>query len=94
MENYLKENNIEHITGDPYNPQHQGSVEAFNKTIQDFFISDKDHQWENFCFVDSINDLLIYYNDRRQSTTQMRPFKLMINMNDKKFAQKSKRKHN
>ena len=37
MENYLKENNIDHITGCPYNPQHQGAVEVFNKTIQDFF---------------------------------------------------------
>ena len=36
IENYLKENNIDHITGGPYNPQHQGAVEAFNKTIQDF----------------------------------------------------------
>ena len=44
MENYLKENNIDHITGVPYNPQHQGTVEEFNKTIQDFLISAKDHQ--------------------------------------------------
>ena len=36
-ENYLEENNIDHITGGPYNPQHQGAVEVFNKTIQDFF---------------------------------------------------------
>ena len=37
MENYLKENNIDHITGGPYNLQHQWVVEVFNKTIQDFF---------------------------------------------------------
>ena len=37
MENYLKENNIDDITGGPYNPQHQGAVEAFNKTIHNFF---------------------------------------------------------
>ena len=37
MEIYLNENNIEHITGYPYNTQHQGAVEAFNKTIRDFF---------------------------------------------------------
>ena len=37
MEIYLKENNIDPITGGLYNPQHQGSVEAFNKTIRDFF---------------------------------------------------------
>ena len=90
MENYLKENNIDHITGGPYNPQHQGAVEAFNRTIQDFLISAKDHQGKNFCLVDSINDFLIYYNDRRYSTTQMRPFKLMTNMNDEKLLKKAK----
>ena len=35
MDNYLK-NNIDHITGGPYNQQHQGAVEMFNKTIQNF----------------------------------------------------------
>ena len=39
MENYLKENNIDHITGVPYNLQHQGAVEASNKTIKIFDIS-------------------------------------------------------
>ena len=37
MENYLEENNIDHITRGPYNPQYQGSVEVFNKTILDSF---------------------------------------------------------
>ena len=37
IENCLKENNIDHIAWGPNNPQHQGAVEAFNKTIQDFF---------------------------------------------------------
>ena len=44
IENYLKENNIDHITEGLYNPQHQGDVEVFNKTINDFFISAKYHQ--------------------------------------------------
>ena len=88
MENYLKENNIDHITGGLYNPQHQGAVEAFNRTIQDFLISAKDHQGKKFCLVDSINDFLIYYNDRRYNTTQMRQFKLMTNMNDEKLLKK------
>ena len=48
MENYLKENNIEHITGGPYNLQHQIAIKAFNKTIQEFLISAKDHQGDNF----------------------------------------------
>ena len=40
-------------------------------------ISSKDHQGEKFCLVDSINDFLKYYKDRRHKTTEMRPFKLM-----------------
>ena len=39
MENYLIENNIDHIIGGPYNSQHQGAVEAFNKNIKTFDIS-------------------------------------------------------
>ena len=39
MENYLKENNIDHITGGPYYPQHQGAVNALNKNIKIFDIS-------------------------------------------------------
>ena len=39
MKNYLKENNINNIIEGPYNSQHQGAVEAFNKTIKIFDIS-------------------------------------------------------
>ena len=39
MENYLKENIIDHIIEGPYNSQHQGAVEAFNKTFKIFDIS-------------------------------------------------------
>ena len=56
-------------------------------------ISAKDHQGEVFCFVDSINDFLIYHNDRRHNTTEMRSFKLM-NRWMIKIAQKSIRKYN
>ena len=66
MKNYLKENNIEHITRGLYNPQHQGAVESFNKTIK-IFILTKDHKGKNFCLIDSINVFLIYYNNRRRN---------------------------
>ena len=69
-----KDNNIDHITGGPYNTQHKGAVEAFNKTTQDFLISEKGSSRENICLVDSINDLLIYYNNRRYSTSQAKTF--------------------
>ena len=39
MDNNLKENNIDHIIGCPYNSQHQGAVEALNKNIKIFDIS-------------------------------------------------------
>ena len=38
MKKYFKENNTDHIIRGPYNPQHQGIAEAFNKTIQKFLI--------------------------------------------------------
>ena len=43
MENYLKENNIDHIIEGPYNSQHQVAVEAFNKTFK-ILMYVKDHQ--------------------------------------------------
>ena len=43
MENYLKENNIDHIIEVPYNSQHQGAVEAFIKTFK-ILMYVKDHQ--------------------------------------------------
>ena len=39
MENYLKENNVDYIIEGPYNSQHQGTVEALNKTFKIFDIS-------------------------------------------------------
>ena len=53
MENYLKVNNIDHITGDPYNSQHQWAVKTFN--YQDFLFQLRISR-EKFCIVDSIND--------------------------------------
>ena len=38
MENYLKQNNIDHITGGPYNhPQHQWAVERLVKLFKIFW---------------------------------------------------------
>ena len=39
MENYLKENNIDHIIEGLYHSQHRGAVEAFYKTFKIFDIS-------------------------------------------------------
>ena len=42
LEQYWSKVNVRQIFGSPYHPQSQGSVEAFNRTIQDFLISAKD----------------------------------------------------
>ena len=39
IQNSLKENNIDYIIEGPYNSQHQGAVESFNKAIKIFDIS-------------------------------------------------------
>ena len=41
LDQYLSKINVRHIFGSPYHPQLQGSVEAYNKTIQDFLVSAK-----------------------------------------------------
>ena len=43
-----------------------------------------------FCWIDSINDSRIYYNGIRHTTTQIRQFKLLTNMNDENFFKKAK----
>ena len=39
IQNCIKENNIDYIIEGPYNSQHQGAVEALNKTFKIFDIS-------------------------------------------------------
>ena len=92
MENYFKINNIDHITKDPYNSQHQRAVKAFNKTIKIFDISSGSSKGK-FYLVDFINDFLTHHNDRNHNTTQMRSFKLMTRWIIK-IVQKSKGKYN
>ena len=65
MEFFL--NIIDHITRGSYNAQHQGAVKHLIK-LSRILISTSDHQAKNG-LVDSINDFLIYYNDRRHNTT-------------------------
>ena len=42
LDQYLSQINVRHIFGSPNHPQSQGSVEACNRTIQDFLVSAKD----------------------------------------------------
>ena len=57
-----KENKIKFIRGRPYHPQSQGSVEAFNKYIQNYLISAKDHHKDEFDLDETVSDFLKYYN--------------------------------
>ena len=59
---YFKANKIKYIHGRPYHPQSQGSVEAFNKYIQNALISAKDHQKDEFDLDEAVSNLLQYYN--------------------------------
>ena len=45
----------------PYNPQHQGAVDAFSRTVQDFLTLVKDQQMDSYNLEDLIADFLLYY---------------------------------
>ena len=72
----------------PYNPKSQGAVESFNKTIQKFLQSAKYHKKEKFDLEDSVNHFLWYYYNKKQSTAQTSPYKVMKNMDDKQLILK------
>ena len=57
-----KANKIKFIHGRPYHPQSQGSIEAFNKYIQNALISAKDHQKDEFDLVRQ--SAMQYYNSK------------------------------
>ena len=54
LEQYWSKVNVRQIFGSPYHPQSQGSVEAFNRTIQDFLISAKDALGKKFNLKDAV----------------------------------------
>ena len=69
----------------PYKSHHQGGVEVFNRTVQDFMTTAKDHQREKYTIFECISDFLIYYNDRIHSTTKVSPYVTMMNVGDKEL---------
>ena len=90
LEKICESKGIARIYGVPYNPQHQGAVEAFNRTVQNFLTSAKDHQKDRYNLEESINDFLIYYNDREHSTIKVAHFKAMMNIENKDLIHKIK----
>ena len=80
---FCQENNIQQVYGAPYNPQHQGAVEAFNRIVQDFLTLARDHQGDSYNLEDSISDFLLINNNRKHSTTKVAPNKAMMNIDHK-----------
>ena len=93
MNQICNERNIQHIFGTPFNSQHQGVVEAFKRTVQDYFTLAKDHQKDDYNLDDSTCEFLLYYNDRLHSATKVTPFKTMMNASDKELMEKIKEKY-
>ena len=59
---------------------YQGLVEIFNRIVQIFLTSAKDHQKERYNLDDSINDFQIYYNDRKHLITKVARFRAIMNV--------------
>ena len=76
---------INFVNGTPGHPQSQGAIEAFNKTVQNFLILAKDDQKDKFNLEHSIADFLMYYNQRKHTTTKHSPIEIMSNLNDEKL---------
>ena len=57
--------------------------EAFNRTVQDFLTLTREHQGDSYNLEDSMSDFLLYYNNRKHSTTKVTPYKAMMNIGDK-----------
>ena len=99
IKSYWEGKGINFVNGTPGHPQSQGAIEAFNKTVQNFLILAKDAQKDNFNLEHSIADFLMYYNQRKQTTTKHSPIEIMSNVNDEKLLDevrentKKSRKH-
>ena len=81
--------NIKFIHGRSYHPQSQGSVEAFNKYIQNALISANDQNKDQFNLEEVLQDFLIYYNSKEHSTTKIKPFELIWSANNENLIQKT-----
>ena len=46
------------------------------------------HKKKSFDLEDSVNEFLYYYNNKKHSTTNMNPFNVMKNMDNKEVIEK------
>ena len=85
LKTYLSKNKIHYIRDSLYNPQSQGAVEAFNRTVQNYLYLAKDMNEDEFMLEDSILDFLLYFNNRVHSTTRYSPYDIMQKRSEEKI---------
>ena len=85
---FLLKQNIDQKFGPPYLPKCQGAVKSLNKTIQKFLEIAKYHKKDKYDLEDCVNEFLIYYNNRKHSTTGIAPYVIMRNVNNQELIQK------
>ena len=83
-----KANKIKFIHGRPYNPQSQGSVEAFNKYIQNALISAEDHQKDEFDLDEAVSDFCNTIT-KKNSTTRHTPLDIISAANNENLIQEA-----
>ena len=77
MKDFLKHQGIEYVRGSPYHSQSQGTVDGFNRTVQNFHYLAKNIHEDEFDLNDFINDLCMHYNNWRHTTTKHNPRRII-----------------
>ena len=85
IKSYREGKEIYFANGTPGHSQSHGAIEAFNKTVQNFLILAKDAQKDKFNLEHSIDDFLMYYNQRKHTITKHSPIEIMSNVKDEKL---------
>ena len=94
LSSWLDNRGIRHVLGGKYQPQSQGAVESFNKTIQRFLneaFTNSIFNWEEnkWSLPLMIADFLLYYNNKfKHSTTKMTPREVLFNYKNKEMIEK------
>lgn len=94
FDDYLKENNIKHITGIAGRPQAQGIIERFNGIIKDYIMKDKTTTGKND-WVNNLSTFIDNYNNTYHNSIKVTPNEADNNIekvahNIKKNAQRNK----
>ena len=66
----------------------RSSRKSKQKKIKKFLEMVKYHKKDKYDLEDCVNDFLIYYNNRKHSTTEIAPYVIMRIVNDQELIQK------